>query len=374
MGLAALIAFAALEAGVRAMDRWNLWNGGDYMTAPGIAFKLNPNGSLRGELNRDGFRDLDRSFEKPPGNYRVLFLGDSFVWGVVKREETFASLIEADLNASASALPPETSAPASQSAPARRVEIINLGVPGYGPVESLNLWRNYGVKYHPDAVIYGFYYGNDLTDDNPAAYQRALLGELVTIRRDSLLDRSRALNFLRSRWIKARYALTHKKDDPAMTAADRKRNLVAHLALFDTKLDGFYQAATDLLRGAFTQMRALAEETHTPLLVARYPSQFMVDPPAARRVLAEIGRRPEELEMKKPVARVGALLGELGIETVDITPEIEAGQAAGQLFSPKDDTHFNPIGNRVAADALLPAVRRFLGEHGMAFGPATEVK
>lgn len=94
------------------------------------------------DINSDGHRDKEYPVTKTD-KHRIIFLGDSltFGWGV-KEEETFATLIEEDLN--------------SQSP----TEVINFGTGNYNTEQEVNLFIDKGLKYDPDKVVL-FYFIND---------------------------------------------------------------------------------------------------------------------------------------------------------------------------------------------------------------------
>lgn len=88
--------------------------------------------------NSQGLRgQRDYQTEKAAGIKRIVALGDSFFfgWGV-KDEETFASKLEARH---------------------KNLEVINLGVPGYGMDQILLMFTHIGQAYHPDVVLIGIY-------------------------------------------------------------------------------------------------------------------------------------------------------------------------------------------------------------------------
>jgi GDSL-like lipase/acylhydrolase family protein len=92
--------------------------------------------------NSHGLRsEKEIPLEKPPGEKRLLLLGDSFTFGAeVADRETFAAGL-------APLLP--------------GVEVLNLGVHGYGHDQMLLYLRDEGVKYSPDVVLVGFV-GDDM--------------------------------------------------------------------------------------------------------------------------------------------------------------------------------------------------------------------
>jgi lysophospholipase L1-like esterase len=102
--------------------------------------------------NSRGWRDVEHDFEKPPGVFRILVLGDSFMEAYsVELNEAFhrriAGLAKADgLN----------------------VETINLGVGGYGTLQQYLVFREVGRRYDPDLVLLGFHPANDVRDNSIA--------------------------------------------------------------------------------------------------------------------------------------------------------------------------------------------------------------
>jgi hypothetical protein len=96
-------------------------------------------------------RDHERSPNKEPRSFRILFLGDSFVqgWGVTL-DQTMAALLEDSLNK------PERE---------KTVEVLNAGVFGYSPFLEYLYLKELMPSIEPDLVIVGFYIGNDVGDD-----------------------------------------------------------------------------------------------------------------------------------------------------------------------------------------------------------------
>lgn len=107
-------------------------------------------------INSDGLRDLQReTLDKPAGVFRILLLGDSYVEGLrVPLEETFGKVLEQQLNAGASA--------------GQRVEVISVGVSGWGTDQELLWLREHGAAYQPDLVLLAFFPGNDFQNNSEA--------------------------------------------------------------------------------------------------------------------------------------------------------------------------------------------------------------
>jgi len=86
------------------------------------------------KINSQGLRDKEYAPAKPEGVKRLLVLGDSFVWGYgVETEEIFTEQLETLWGG--------------------RVEVLNLGVSGYGTGQELLYLEREGLKHQPDAVL-----------------------------------------------------------------------------------------------------------------------------------------------------------------------------------------------------------------------------
>jgi len=84
-------------------------------------------------INSKGLRDDETDYVKSPGTLRILLLGDSRTFGYgVPIEQHFSKLLEGYF---------------------RNVEVINMGVSGYGVDQELLAFRKEGVRYQPDVVI-----------------------------------------------------------------------------------------------------------------------------------------------------------------------------------------------------------------------------
>lgn len=107
-------------------------------------------------INRDGFRDVDHTLEKPSGTYRIAVVGDSYVEGLqVSQTEIFTNFI-ADAAADC------------DLAGALTVEVMSFGVSGYGTAQEYLLIRDQVLRYAPDLVVLLVTTNNDISDNSPA--------------------------------------------------------------------------------------------------------------------------------------------------------------------------------------------------------------
>ena len=118
-----------------------------------VGWKLAPNAHRRYDketqpyfiaTNSKGLRDVEHTYEKPPGVYRIVVIGDSFVFGAggVEPAKRFADILQAST---------------------KNTEVINMGVPAYGTDQEYLYLANEGMRYHPDLVLVCAFY-NDFSE------------------------------------------------------------------------------------------------------------------------------------------------------------------------------------------------------------------
>jgi hypothetical protein len=121
-----------------------------YVSDPTVGYYTAPNQKLgryggRVETNRFGMRAPEVSAEKPQGVFRVLMLGDSTLYGgsYVDQDALYARLLEKKLNEAASA------------AGAGKVEVLNMGVNGWGPFHERGYLAKFGTFGADLAIVCG---------------------------------------------------------------------------------------------------------------------------------------------------------------------------------------------------------------------------
>jgi hypothetical protein len=135
-----------VRSGRFAVGLWNAPEPGPLSTLAARAYRhyppFKPNAqvlattsdySVAYVTNSKGLRDREYAYDKPSGVTRVLAFGDSFTFGSgVASDDRFTEVAEQALD---------------------RVEILNMGVLGYGLDQILLSFLAQGVKYHPDIVL-----------------------------------------------------------------------------------------------------------------------------------------------------------------------------------------------------------------------------
>ena len=126
---------------------------------PGVGYTLIKPGShyewqsIPVEINSHGLRGPETTYQKPPGTFRILNLGDSIVmgWGV-REENTYGRRLESMLN--------------KESSGDTRFEVINAGVPGWNLENASAYLQAEGLKYDPDLILLGVTLANDIKGDS----------------------------------------------------------------------------------------------------------------------------------------------------------------------------------------------------------------
>jgi hypothetical protein len=155
-----LFGLAICEAGLRLLG--HKYGGSTLRNDPLLGWSLRPGsgawevdeGFAWGKINSQGYRDRERTVNKPHGVYRVAVLGDSFTEArQVDLEKTFVSLAEEELNR-------------RRCFGEHRVEVLNFGIGGFGTGQELLLLRERVWKFNPDLVVLQFYASNDLYNNS----------------------------------------------------------------------------------------------------------------------------------------------------------------------------------------------------------------
>jgi hypothetical protein len=188
---------------------------------PRLSFIHRPNSSafLMGvpfETNSAGLRDWEHPREKPPGTYRILWLGDSTAvgWGV-PLEGSAPKLLEKRLSNSGHGI----------------FEVLNAGVGNYNTVQEVEHYVTMDRSFHPDLVILEYF----INDAEPVPRERnvgpmsyAYLPAFATSRFDGLLR----LFGVRSGW-RDYYSSLYLDGSPGLEAAKSALRRLADITAGD---------------------------------------------------------------------------------------------------------------------------------------------
>jgi hypothetical protein len=309
-------------------------------------------------VNSHGWRDAERTLQRPAGSVRIAVLGDSFTEALqVPLEKTFAARLERDLNA-------------CRPFGEQRVEVLNFGVSSYGTAQQLLTLRHRVWQYDPQVVLLAFLPLNDVANNS-----RAL--EPWLARPFFALGSGGAL-----------VADASFRDDPEFR--DKLESASLHGALAGLRLhqllrrvrDGAYQGwragglgetglaeqalappadadwreAWDITEKLLETMHAEVRAREARFVVSVLPGGAAVYPDAAQResYAAALGLG----DYLYPERRIAAMGRARGFEVVGLTEAMrEHAERTGEYLHGFANTqpgfgHWNAAGHRVAGDLL----------------------
>lgn len=331
-----------------------------FMDDPIVGYRLRPGARTHFRttefaadiaINGAGVRDDAPIGPKPPGERRIVILGDSLVLSVqVDVERTFAALLEQRLN-----LDPPSGI---------RYRVINAGVQGYGPIEELLFFRTVARNFEPDVVLVGLFVGNDAEeavisepklrgDARPAA--EALSADL-SVRLRRLVRRSMVLQVLR-----LRAAAVAERLRPRRMAIEPP--LQSYAASPAPRIARGIEITTRAVGDLAAEAAAVGARTGIVLL----PARFQVDDADYGRLREIVRQAGGELVRDAANARFEAALRVLSLPRIDVLPDLRAALPGTDLFY-QETVHLTPRGHQV----LTGTLERFLRESGLLEDPVPE--
>ncbi len=127
-------------------------------------------------INHDGLNErFEYAYDKPDRRFRILTIGDSTTFGLlVNTKENYAELLEDLLNT-------------QTCEDVDGFEVINLGVPGYDIAFTVERFKQKGIKYHPDLVIWFVNFHNySLSRNRIIAREQELLQKMSAQKREKV--------------------------------------------------------------------------------------------------------------------------------------------------------------------------------------------
>jgi lysophospholipase L1-like esterase len=324
-GIAALLALGGLEIAARAYARLAMQD--RLLTHDGL-LGWKPRAGARKrytseeapyliEINSHGLRDREHPYAKPPGVFRILFLGDSFVFGSggVEYGRRFTELLE-------SAAP--------------RVEVINAGVPGYSSDQEFLYLQSEGHRYQPDLVVVGAFMNDFVEAFRPFNWSIQRPKGRLALEGGELRVHSPSLGVL-YRAMQSSYVLA---------LADQRLHLSWRLMrppASDQLLD--LTTRYEALRKLFVAMRDFCAARGAGFAVVFFPLKSQKDLYDLQQVLDDVA-------------------SSAGIPVLDLHGLIERpGDAASPFF--QRDVHLNDLGHARAAELLAEFLSRrtSFGDH-----------
>jgi len=350
-----------------------------YAADPDFDYKLRPGPFWEDgrdpsdSVNTFGFRDREWTAQKLPHTYRVLTIGDSFVFGTAPRGENFPEVAEARLDS-------------AMAGTVARIDLLRAGLGGFSPEHYVGVLRSLLPRVDADGLVLCLYVGNDITSiavrgrvlrgelyyQGSASPARALLrrSEMFLVLEKAFLARGgeRAAALLvgrggggsREEGDVPKAGGSARSTESAASSAHTMELAASYLLTTRGQLPVFARTPDARTARAWRRVEAclqtfddLCREADTPWRLVLIPSELQIDRDVRQRVLAALGRgdndRDPAFDWDAPQRRLKAWAAAQGVPTLDLLPVLRARPERLYLVN---DTHFNRVGHRVAGETL----------------------
>lgn len=312
-------------------------------------------------INSNGLRGPDVPHEKPSGERRILYVGDSFVLAAqVDFEHTVYQQLERLLQSSGGAY-----------------EVIGAAQAGWGTDQAYQYYRYEGRRYDPDIVIYQLT-TNDIADNArntfyPGSKFRQHFdledGHLVELSDEpsARLGREVLVAFHRRMYLASRlYALlidiwrsdlqVFREAQPLYEQLDIRPTLQGNQMLFvyQEPYSDRYEYAWSLTSSILSTWATEVRADGAVFAVVYVPSHWIVhDWHEVPRVYPELRREFHRWDSTKPDRYLRGITNRLNIPFLSLTlPSQTYAAEHGERLYGRNDVHWNRAGHRLGAETI----------------------
>ncbi len=310
---------------------------------PGLYFDHRTNEfRARYYINGAGFRvshpQVEYSLAKPSNVYRIMLLGPSFAfgWGV-DYELSFASVLQQLLQKSG-------------FADAKKIEIINAGVPAILPAQQLTWFEHVGKDYAPDLVIqivYASMANKDVTEPISAVNDDGYLVPLHTTMVLRWRDRLKKFAIIFYGWT----LWTSLNSGSPVASGGQSGAVLGAGREIPTPIS--FEPTHPEVREAMQFYKKLARivgKAGARLLVVYVPLSYAVQrEDQSRWRLLGIRDIPRQMAFDAAFVRS---LNDHQVPSIDLTRKLRKAARGGERMYYWLDVHWTPAGNTAAARAV----------------------
>ncbi len=327
-------------------DIWQPKDGVGWHHAPNADSQINTGErEVRFHTDADGHRIGEQPL--PTKGWRVLALGDSFLEAIqVAHEDTMSHHLETGLTAVFG-----------------EGRVVNTGVGGWDPNHYLIEARSELAREQFDAVVVFYFVGNDAVPYFKDHYNPRPSAESPGLRFPRSLTRNELIGAVA-------YPINNALESNAhlfVLAKNRLKFLLMRIGLSahyfppslmrENREAKGWAISSDIVRS----IADLAASQALPTLVVLLPGVYQVDDAVSTRYMTSLKIDPSTVDLSQPSTVLTPYFAEHGLPLVDTLPALRAAHAEGigTLYG-HVDTHLAPAGHRIAAEAVLPALRDML--------------
>lgn len=288
--------------------------------------------------NRRGYFDRDYDYEKPPGVYRIVFIGDSYVEALqVPLNKSFHKLLETSLNR----------LEGHGTRPEKKFEVIALGHSGTGQEHHLKILKKEAILYHPDLVAFTLC-SNDFCDDDPALRRERNLatGEISPEFR----------GLVRHGYLMLAFAL-RRFNEIQMNRYKISPELLQWSAKDVPRVEEAWRDTLETVRAARDFCRSRGIQFLLVYLGSEIEVKHALDPQAAKADLGSMHSLPHNLswDMAKSLNRVTSYCRKHNIPLISLLDPLAVAQrhTGKQVFG----DHYTMFGHEVVAKSLAASLQ-----------------
>jgi lysophospholipase L1-like esterase len=334
------------------------------------------------KFNSRGMRGQVVPYSKAPGEYRILYIGDSFVEAAEVADSEIVYRQLEDLFGSAGS----------------KVTVIGAGQSGWGTDQQYLFYMNEGYKYQPDLVIYQFV-TNDVTDNARSSfghksrshqYFQLVDDRLVLAERPARADSDwfyALIKLNRHLYLESRlYALIKnvwKSDrgtdpaEPIYTQLKPETGAAPNplLYLFQDPYQKAIEDAWNLTEAIMEKWQSLARANGSELAVVYAPSHWAInDWERIPELFPVLKDEFAAWDSEKPDRYLEKITGASNIPFHSMTEAFfECSDRTGVRYYFTNDGHWNPDGHKVAARSVYGWLQKRLPKGMPATANASEL-
>jgi len=286
------------------------------------------------KINSQGIREsLDVKIPKPTGTYRILLVGDSFVFG---GKVQFSKMLEESLN--------------KLNYTGIQFEVINCGTPSFSPILHIARLKHQHLSFDPDAIIY-MPDLSDIYDDTHRYKEFAVFDEnknIVRVKGSSRAFRAKRKHkrFLR-KWAEKLGVYKSSIRDITTKQKIHLQHIFDHARDAENNLSSYTK---DELRFTMKLIRQYVESTrqrgiHLSFVMYPHHSQIVPENVAYSSDFDGVHNRIFEKSVQK-------FSESSNVPFKSLFDEIEAEASSGKNLYYWNDMHFNNEGMRLVGEAL----------------------
>lgn len=324
------------------LGTWGMTRDGITSHVPNLSVHLNEFGQ-RITINSHGMRDREHSLAKPPGIFRILVLGDSFMEAnQVALHESFPQLLEAGLG--------------------KQVEVINASVSGWGTDDEVTYLTRYGFQFEPDLILVAMTLHNDLQDNLEEEFHSFSDGQLREKPKQDISIGDFAVlqvkEFLASHSHLYQVLLHAKRFSWTQQAGDRLSSHVAALLMKESRPE--VSQAWDMTKQLFRKMKVESERHGAKVIVFLIPLWVQVSDERLKAFLNEQHLSIEQIVLDQPQLHMKAIGQEVQTEIVDLLQEFQRVEKEHpRTLYLLNDGHWTAAGHRLAAGIVTERLTAF---------------